>query len=91
MFAKLPPEKRRKMFALYIAVTILGACAIIVLLLLWGMLHWMNAQVNLPEPERLIHADATSYCTFRIVGPIEEGSPLAAIASETLPSSVSLL
>ena len=91
MFANLPPEKRRRMFALYIAVTILGACAVIVLLLLWGMLHWMNAEVPLPAPARLIHPDATSYWTVRIVGPIEEDSPLLSLASDTLPSSISML
>lgn len=66
MLANLPPERRRRVFAIYIVVTVLGGATVILLLTLLGLLYWMHADVALPDPVRLIHPQATAYCVVEI-------------------------
>jgi len=61
-----PPERRRRIFAIYIVVTILGGATLILLVTLLGLLYWMYADFPLPDPARLIHPEAAAYCIMDI-------------------------
>ena len=66
MLSHMPPKRRKRVFAIYIVVTILGGAVLIVFLVLLTLLYWAYAGAPLPEVARLIHPEATAYWVIEI-------------------------
>ena len=66
-FKKRPPVQK----AIYLLVTIFGGAVLILLLILLGLLYWMNAPAPMPGAGQYVPDDAVAWAIFHI-GPVEE-------------------
>jgi hypothetical protein len=68
VFAKLPRKWSRRLFAVYLAVTIFGGIILVLFLILLGLWYSMSAPAPLPDPNLLIHPKATAWLVIRANG-----------------------
>jgi len=68
--SSVPPPRRvvrrRRLFAIYLITTLGGGFVLIFFVITLWLLYWMQAPARLPEPGRLIPADAVAYCVFDV-------------------------
>ena len=66
--AELPKKWSRRIFAVYIIVTIFGGIILFLFIVLLGLTYWMSAPAPLPDPNLLIHPKATAWLVIRANG-----------------------
>ena len=66
--AQLPKKWSRRIFAVYMAVTIFGGIILFLFIVLLGLTYWMSAPAPLPDPNLLIHPKATAWLVIRANG-----------------------
>ena len=66
--AELPKKWSRRIFAVYIIVTIFGGIILFLFIILLGLTYWMSAPAPLPDPNLLIHPKATAWLVIRANG-----------------------
>ena len=59
--AELPKKWSRRVFAVYLVVTIFGGIILFLFIILLGLTYWMSALRPLPDPNLLIHPKATAW------------------------------
>ena len=65
---QLPKKWSRRVFAVYLVVTIFGGLILFLFIILLGLLYWMSAPAPLPDPNLLIHPKATAWLVIRANG-----------------------
>jgi hypothetical protein len=68
VFAQLPRKWSRRLFAVYLVVTIFGAIILYLLITVLRLLYSMYAPAPLPDPNLLIHPKATAWLVLRANG-----------------------
>jgi hypothetical protein len=68
VMAKLPKKWSRRIFAVYLVVTIFGGIILFLFIMLLGLTYWMSAPTPLPDPNLLIHPKATAWLVIRANG-----------------------
>ena len=63
--AELPKKWSRRIFAVYLIVTIFGGIILFLFIMLLGLTYWMSAPAPLPDPNLLIHPKATAWLVIR--------------------------
>lgn len=63
--AELPKKWSRRIFAVYLVVTIFGGIILFLFIMLLGLTYWMSAAAPLPDPNLLIHPKATGWLVIR--------------------------
>jgi hypothetical protein len=66
--AQLPKKWSRRVFAVYMVVTIFGGVILVLFIILLGLMYWMNAPAPLPDPNLLIHPKATAWLVIHANG-----------------------
>ena len=66
--AQLPKKWSRRVFAVYMVVTIFGGIILFLFIILLGLTYWMSAPAPLPDPNLLIHPKATAWLVIRANG-----------------------
>ncbi len=66
--AELPKKWSRRIFAVYMTVTIFGGIILFLFIVLLGLTYWMSAPAPLPDPNLLIHPKATAWLVIRANG-----------------------
>lgn len=66
--AQLPKKWSRRIFAVYMTVTIFGGIILFLFIVLLGLTYWMSAPAPLPDPNLLIHPKATAWLVIRAYG-----------------------
>ena len=65
LMAELPKKWSRRIFAVYLIVTIFGGIILFLFIVLLGLTYWMSAPAPLPDPNLLIHPKATAWLVIR--------------------------
>jgi hypothetical protein len=68
VFTKLPKKWSRRVFAVYLVVTIAGGIILFLFITLLGLTYWMSAPAPLPDPNLLIHPKATAWLVIHANG-----------------------
>ena len=66
--AQLPKKWSRRVFAVYMVVTIFGGLILFLFIILLGLTYWMSAPAPLPDPNLLIHPKATAWLVIHANG-----------------------
>jgi hypothetical protein len=66
--AQLPKKWSRRVFAVYMVVTIFGGLILFLFIILLGLTYWMSAPAPLPDPNLLIHPKATAWLVVHANG-----------------------
>ena len=62
---ELPKKWSRRIFAIYMVVTIFGGIILFLFIVLLGLIYWMSAPAPLPDPNLLIHPKAAAWLVIR--------------------------
>ena len=62
---ELPKKWSRRIFAVYVVVTIFGGIILLLFVILLGLTYWMSGPSPLPDPNLLIHPKATAWLVIR--------------------------
>ncbi len=61
LMAELPKKLSRRIWAVYVVVTIFGGIILFLFIVLLGLTYWMSSPAPLPDPNLLIHPKATAW------------------------------
>ena len=61
VMAELPKKLSRRIWSIYVVVTLFGGIILFLFVVLLGLTYWMSARAPMPDPNLLIHPKATAW------------------------------
>jgi hypothetical protein len=91
LMAELPKKWSRRIFAVYMVVTIFGGIILFLFIILLGLTYWMSKPAPLPDPNLLIHPKATAWLVIRANGLRELPQDTLRFLTDGAPSQIERL